>query len=260
MIKAVFFDVDGTLISFETHKIPQSTLDAIKTLKEKGIKIIVATGRSTNQLSHLKEIDFDGYLTFNGNLCVGHNKEIFHKRAIPKENIEALIKYQKEVKRFPCIFMSEFDNKINYVDNEVIEVFNLLNLPLTMETETMEEGLKKDIIQMNVFINPDEDEHLIQNALTECETSRWTHLFADVNLKNSNKGTGLIAFTKHLDIDISETLAFGDGGNDIEMLKTAGIGIAMGNANREVKAIADYITDAVDGDGIANALKHFGVI
>lgn len=260
MIKAVFFDVDGTLISFETHKIPSSTLKSIQLLKEKGIKVIVATGRSTNQLAHLQEIDFDGYLTFNGNLCADHNLQVFHKEVIPKENIQALIKYQNEVKRFPCIFMSQYDNKINYVDDHVIEVFNLLNLPLTMDTESMEAGLAKDVIQMNAFIAPDEDAELLEKALTACETSRWTHLFADVNVKGSNKGTGLLAFTKQLGIDLSETLAFGDGGNDIEMLKQAGIGIAMGNANENVKAIADYITDPVDEDGIYNALKHFNVI
>lgn len=260
MIKAVFFDVDGTLISFQTHKIPSSTLEAIKILKEKGIKVIVATGRSINQITHLQQIDFDGYLTFNGNLCLDKHKNVFHKNVIPKENIASLIKYQQEIKAFPCVFMSEFDNKINYIDNQVVEVFNLLNLPLTMETEDMNAALQKDIIQLNAFIEPEEDQDVIEKALTSCETSRWTHLFADVNLKGSNKATGLAAFAKHLELELSETLAFGDGGNDIEMLKLAGTGIAMGNANKNVKDISDYITDSVDDNGIFNALKHFGII
>ena len=57
-----------------------------------------------------------------------------------------------------------------------------------------------------------------------------------------------------------EIMAFGDGENDIDMLKFAGIGVAMGNASDEVKAAADYVTDSVDADGIAKALKHFGLI
>ena len=55
-------------------------------------------------------------------------------------------------------------------------------------------------------------------------------------------------------------MAFGDGGNDIAILRQAGIGVAMGNANDDVKAVANYVTSSVDDDGIANALKHFGVI
>lgn len=61
-------------------------------------------------------------------------------------------------------------------------------------------------------------------------------------------------------IAIADTMAFGDGGNDIAILRQAGIGVAMGNANDDVKAVANYITSSVDDDGIANALKHFGVI
>ena len=68
------------------------------------------------------------------------------------------------------------------------------------------------------------------------------------------------AVIAHFGIKLEETMAFGDGGNDIDMLKHAGIGVAMGNAGDNVKEIADYITTSVDDDGITNALKHFNVI
>ena len=61
-------------------------------------------------------------------------------------------------------------------------------------------------------------------------------------------------------LDISETMAFGDGGNDMSMLSAAGVGVAMGNTLDKVKAEADYVTTSVDDDGIRNALLHFGVI
>ena len=64
---------------------------------------------------------------------------------------------------------------------------------------------------------------------------------------------------RHFGIDVADTMAIGDGGNDIPMLRHAGIGIAMGNANDAVKAEADYVTDTVDQDGIAKALQHFGL-
>ena len=65
---------------------------------------------------------------------------------------------------------------------------------------------------------------------------------------------------RHFGLDISETMAFGDGGNDISIIRRAGTGVAMGNAGDNVKAAADYVTTSVDDDGVMNALVHFGVI
>jgi len=65
-IKAVFFDIDGTLLSFKTGKVPDSTQNALQKLREKGIKVIIATGRSINSLHHIDHLKFDGFITFNG--------------------------------------------------------------------------------------------------------------------------------------------------------------------------------------------------
>lgn len=76
----------------------------------------------------------------------------------------------------------------------------------------------------------------------------------------NSKSTGIDKVLAYFDIDLKDTMAFGDGGNDIPMLKHVATGIAMGNAEPHVKAVADYVTTSVDEDGIANALKHFGLI
>jgi hydroxymethylpyrimidine pyrophosphatase-like HAD family hydrolase len=90
--------------------------------------------------------------------------------------------------------------------------------------------------------------------------TRWTPLFADVNAIGLSKLTGVEIFCKVFGIEIANTMSFGDGGNDIAMIKGTGIGVAMGNANAEVKEIADYVTDDVDNDGIWKALEHFDVL
>lgn len=76
----------------------------------------------------------------------------------------------------------------------------------------------------------------------------------------AEKNKGIDAIINHFGIKLEETMAFGDGGNDIDMLKHAGIGIAMENARDDVKEIADFITTSVDDDGITNALKHYNVL
>lgn len=101
---------------------------------------------------------------------------------------------------------------------------------------------------------------IVNEVLHDCEWSRWTTLFADVNIKGINKSVGIDAMLKHYGFELSNSMAFGDGGNDIAMLRHAGIGVAMGNSNDTVKAATDYVTDTVDNDGIIKALKHFGLV
>ena len=91
-------------------------------------------------------------------------------------------------------------------------------------------------------------------------SGRWHPAFTDITSGEADKGKGLQVMAEYLGLDISETMAFGDGGNDISIIREAGIGVAMGNANEEVKAMADYVTSSVDEDGVKNALVHFGII
>lgn len=92
--------------------------------------------------------------------------------------------------------------------------------------------------------------------MSGCTAQRWHPFFADCICKGTSKATGIDAVCDYYGIDISETMAFGDGGNDMQMLAHAGMGVAMGNASDEVKACADYVTDTVDDDGIAKAIVH----
>ena len=89
---------------------------------------------------------------------------------------------------------------------------------------------------------------------------RWHPLFTDLIPEGSSKAVGIECLLKHFGIRREETMAFGDGANDIEMLDYVGTGVAMGNAADIVKAHADYVTDSSDDDGIANALTRLGII
>ena len=83
---------------------------------------------------------------------------------------------------------------------------------------------------------------------------------ADINMRGNNKQHGIDLVAAHYGIALRDTVAFGDGGNDISMLRHAGTGVAMGNASDAVKQSADYVTDDIDNDGIAKALKHLGLL
>ncbi|SMG29163.1 Cof-type HAD-IIB family hydrolase [Sphingobacterium psychroaquaticum] len=257
-IKAVFFDIDGTLLSFKTHEVPTSTKEAIQALQEKGIKVIVSTGRSINSIDHIKFLGFDGFITFNGGYCVSKEGEILFRQAIDPRDIQALLDYSQS-NSLSFSLMSEKAVSIHDVTPEIAGMYAHVNLPVPPLVE-FDQVDTASILQTNIFLGPEEEKVFMETVMPNSLASRWTPLFADVNPQGQSKQVGIDIFCKHFNIDIAETMAFGDGGNDISMLKHVGIGVAMGNANPEVKEIADYITDDVDSNGIANALKHFGIV
>ena len=96
--------------------------------------------------------------------------------------------------------------------------------------------------------------------IIEFVSGRWHPEFTDITALEADKGKGLVAMAQYSGFNVDETMAFGDGGNDISIIRQAGIGVAMGNANESAKEAADYVTSSVDEDGIKNALVHFGII
>lgn len=259
MIKAIFFDIDGTLVSFKTHNIPQSTVEAIGQVKQKGIKVFIATGRPFITINNLGDLEFDAYITLNGAYCLTADKEVIYKSKIPVSNLHSLIKYQQEVEKFPCMAATEKEVFINYVDDKVKEIIKLLDFPVPVVRD-FGKVIEEEIFQLMTFVDQKSERFIMQHVLPGCEAARWNPIFTDVIAKENNKQTGMDKLLAHYGISLAETMVFGDGGNDIPMLRHAPMSIAMGNARDEVKKAASYVTDSVDEDGIRNALRHFSVI
>ena len=260
MIKALFFDIDGTLVSFNTHKVAQSTIDGLNIAKERGIKIFISTGRPLSFINNLEDIEHlvDGYITTNGSYNF-MGKSVISMHSIPKEEVLTLVDYLNK-HEYPAILVGT-DNTavINHkpiVDRIVIDTLNITNIDFSITAETV---LQQDILQITPFITQ-EQQDIIMPQIPHCASERWHPEFIDTINKQASKGKALSDIVAYNDLLISETMAFGDGGNDISMLLKAGIGVAMGNANDNVKAMANYVTSSADDDGIYKALKHFEVI
>ena len=259
MIKAIFFDVDGTLVSFNTHQIPNDVKDVIKALRANGIKVFIATGRMLNMLDDILDgMEFDGYISYNGAFCTdGSREKVIYKNTIPKEELERLKNYLS-TDTFPVSFMCRNEMFVNYLDSKVSHVAKVVNVKPPIE-KPLDEVFCEDVFQMCVYTSDDKLNYLMDNILSLCEYSRWTDVFADVNVKGLSKKVGIDKMLEYYNIPLEQTMAFGDGGNDIEMLKHVGIGVAMGNAAEHVKAVADHVTDHVDNGGIIKAIKYFSI-
>ena len=261
MTKALFFDIDGTLVSFKTHVIPASTIEALTLAHEKGIQIFIATGRPTLIINNLSELQsrglIDGYITMNGGYCYVGDK-IIYKSPIPETDVQTMARISKE-KGYACIFVGEHEAWVCQPNDPLRQIFyDFLGVKEFPEVG-FEEAINHEIYQMTPFFSA-EDERIIAPQMPQSEFGRWYPTFVDITAKGNTKQNGIDEFIKHFGFKLEETMAFGDGGNDIGMLRHAGIGIAMGNAKDDVKASADYVTDPVDEDGIFNAMKHFGII
>lgn len=260
MKKLFFFDIDGTLI--ECHQgiycIPDDVRHGMDQLKKQGHDVFLATGRCKCFIvDGVMDYPFSGYITCNGAYVEYQGKEIY-KKVVPVEAIEKT--HQLCVERNLAYY---------FEGNEHIYVLNKQN-PRHLEfKETW--GMKDEVIidQYNVrdietyigmiVLNSEDDRTAMYQAL-----SPYFHiqqhqegLSFDLTLKNESKAKGIKELVHGLGRSMDETVAFGDGRNDIEMLSAVHLGIAMGNAAAETKAVADYITDNVECHGIMKALKHF---
>ncbi len=260
MIKAVFLDIDGTLVSFKTHSIPQSTLKALAQLHKQGVKLFISTGRPEVLMRKaINNFPFDGYITLNGAYCFTASHHVIYKGSIPPDDIEHLISFHQQRPDIPFVFVHDDTWFITSVNETVQKVADLIQISLP-PISPIEEARGKEILQIMGYFQKDEDIEVFSQVLKHCEPMRWNPLFADIIARGNSKSHGIDHIIRYYGIDLQETMAFGDGGNDIPMLKHAGIGIAMGNATPEVQKASDFVTTTVDEDGILHALKHFGLL
>jgi len=258
-INSFFFDFDGTLQGFENHTISSSTKEALQLLKAKKHKIFLATGRNLTDIpASLSEFNFDGYINNNGGMCSDQNRKPFHIDYISTIDVNALLEHDK-TNPFAFSFMTEKGFSINRVNDFVEKSFDYfgMNVPKLMNSADIE--LDK-IMQMNFFVDEVQEAKLMAEVMVNSESSRWMPYFADINPKGINKMKGIERMAKQYDLDLSKTMAFGDGGNDIPMLQGCTIGVAMGNSKENVQNAANYVTSSADENGIWNALKHYEII
>ncbi|GIN64552.1 phosphatase [Robertmurraya siralis] len=253
----IFFDIDGTLLNHD-KKLPASTKEAVFTLKEQGHEVAIATGRAPFMYEELrKELDINTYVSYNGQYVV-LNGEVLDTNPL---SIPALLKLTETalVNDHPVVYMDHEDMRANVPEHsyikESIKSLKIDHFP-AHDPHYYEE---RDIFQTLLFC-PEGEEKQYEEVFQDFDFIRWHPVSCDVVPKGGSKWRGIEKIVEKLGIPKERQYAFGDGLNDIEMLSMIHHGVAMGNGEEEVKAVAKYVTKSVEEDGILHGLKMVGLL
>ena len=270
--KIIFLDLDGTLID-HTLLPPASALEAISLARVNGHKLYLNTGRSICQIyDHIWEIGFDGFVGGNGIYIESDGKALFHQ-PIPPRLVEKVHKFlvDREIG-----FFEEGQDGLYAHPFFLTDLAGLLNI----STGEAEAGTKRlfpktsfnnlqwhaEVNKISIVLTEKADLKVIREFLRpELVIGLWSIFgnereFGDIYQGGTSKGTAVELVMKHHNLPISDAFCFGDSSNDIEMVRMAGTGVAMGNAIPELKAVADHITETVANDGLWKAFRQVGLI
>lgn len=258
-------DLDGTILNSES-RISQEDLKALLKLKEKGIKLVVATGRTELQIfEYLALLETDTpVITCNGGVIKyrGGGK-VIHRSVFGPGSVEKIVNHCFENNIDFLLYTTNF--VYHCPGSERIKFFIEYNktakpeyrVPIKCTDELPKDDpygdVTKILIHDNVDMIPDLNSKFNADGSLTIVTSGKDLI--DVMPSGTSKGNALVMAAKELDIPISEVIAFGDSPNDESMLKAAGFAVAMGNAKESIKKIADFVTKTNDEAGIAYALK-----
>lgn len=259
MKKAVFFDIDGTLMDHHNF-IPESTKDGIHKLQEKGSYAFLCTGRSRAFVRHpaILDIGFDGVISGCGTMIEFQDEVVYYKK-LEQDMVKRTVDFLKEHHvavimegRYKLYADAQDFREDRYIARVRQELGSDL-LPLTgceNEWEVSKFSCVTEFADMEI---------LKQYLAKDYELIIHDIPVMEIVPKGCTKGTGILKVCEMLDIPVSDSYAFGDSANDLPMFEAAGCSIAMGNATDLAKQRASYVTDTLHEDGIYHALKHFGL-
>ena len=254
--KIAFFEVDGTLIEMGTGKMNDQTRNALCSLQKNGVKLVVCTGRSPLKVPRFDGFDWDAEIAFNG-ACIEADGKVISSRALDPADMEAIVRSTEKLQRGLAAAGRDFFSA-KRTDPALVEYFGFSKTPI-QEDPDFDLKIKEPVYQLMVSCSPEEYKEILKNTHSSVLVSWWNQA-ADVVSKECSKGNALREVLDYYGFSREESIAFGDGLNDVSMLEAAGLGIAVDNADDEVKKHADLVIGSVSENGVAAYLENTGLI
>ena len=277
-VKAVFFDIDGTLVN-DSKSVLKSTKEAIKIVKDQGVLVGVATGRGPFFVKELMDdLDLDFAVTYNGQYIFNKDRVLFAS-PIDKGSLRQIISYakanQKEIamgtrqavvgSRIMSFGLSPLSQLVSrfvpkFLTRTISNSFNrMVSKAVPQKEEDLLDLINQPIYQVLMLMTPEESEQAA-TTLNHLKFTRSNPFAADIINQGNSKLEGIRRVGKEYGFDLNQVMAFGDSDNDLEMLAGVGMSVAMGNGSSSVKEVAKHITTSNQEGGIHKALEYFGVL
>lgn len=262
-IKIVFFDIDDTLYMKKTETIPSSIFQqVIPRLKLNNIIPAIATGRTYSAFPEaLKPLinsgAFELFVTTNGQYNLYKGK-VISQYPLSTERVERIIQ-KFQALNIEYAFVCPEQVAVSKDSPEIQEALLPIKSDYLVDPDYY---LNHTVLQMLAFFPEERLQEVIDADVLEDDLKevRWHSYSVDILAKENSKARGIKDVLQYLELDIENAMAFGDGLNDLEMLSSVGYGIAMGNAENELKAVANFVTLPIDDEGILYALEKLEVI
>ncbi len=256
----LFFDIDGTLWDGNNH-IPKSAVESIQKARKNGHKVFLNSGRSRAFIQNPKlfEIGLDGIVSACGTMIEYNGETVYQRRIDPEMavfSVELVYKYdfQAILEGAQYLYLEEEEFRDDAYGAKVIS-----------EMQGRLKGIREcwgewDIQKFSCKTDTPHKNECFAKLHPYYEILSHSPTVAEMVPKGFHKGKGIEEVCELLGEDIKNTVAFGDSINDMDMIRTAGIGVAMGNGTTDIKEAANYITTSLMEDGIANALRHLELL
>ncbi|SBW10882.1 HAD-superfamily hydrolase [uncultured Eubacteriales bacterium] len=270
-MKVIFLDVDGTLVNYE-GKVPESAVRAVRECQKKGNRVYLTTGRSKAEIyPSLWDIGLDGMIGGNG-MYIEERGEVLLDLAMKKEDVVRAVDWMH---KNSLGFYLESKNGLFASENLLSKACGLFGGDTEENRQRLRaimpdmiyggELYRDDVAKISFYLDPD----LLEEARAEfggtLKVGSWSasgqrQEFGEFALAGMDKVNAIKALLDHLGVDRADTLAFGDAENDIQMVEFCNTGVAMGNAEEGLKAVADHVAAHIDADGLWNAFAKYGLV
>ena len=270
-VRLIAFDLDGTLLDGR-KKIPEANLQALRAAAEAGVLLVPATGRIfTGIPDDLRQLPGARYfITINGAYAYDavEDRNLYSSEL----SVELCLRLIRYMDGLPVIYdcyqdnwgyitRSMFQRAEEFIpDPGIMKMMRELRTPVDDLAETLQQrGRPVQKMQMHFqdLAERQRQLKLVAERFPEAAVSSSLPWNIEINSAGATKGQALKALCQALGIDPADVLAFGDGTNDLDMIRTAGIGVAMGNGEREVKAAADWVAPCNEESGVAAGIRIF---
>ncbi len=273
--KIIFIDVDGTLVDYD-GQLPESAVKAIRAARANGHRVYISTGRSRAEVyQNIWDIGLDGMIGGNGSYVEDRGHVVLHRLITPEQCRRIVDWLHSRGLEFYLesnngLFASE---RFEEQGEAPIQEYQRRKGggPLHTVREAFPDMIfggelyRDDLNKVSYVLGSYQDFLDTREQFPDMENNTWggageTALFGDLGVKDVTKAGAIRALLDHLGAEVEDTVAFGDARIDIPMLEYCRIGVAMGGGGEEIRAMADYVTDSVERDGLYKAFVHLGLI